>query len=193
MNKVNKTQFKRGFTLVELLMSLAIFTVITTLFISTTLVLMDLNRKAENTRTTLDVLDFVMTSMVKKIRYSHTYGYSNAGGQACMTPDRVINTDTDGLSVSFGSMFSPVPGVRYWLSNSGAIMRSVGANNYTLTPSEIYVEKLCYYLSGKDRGVGDGQPLVTIFVKGYTGNNVRGRAPFSLQTSVSQRSPDLTF
>ena len=171
-------------------MSMAIFIIVTTLFVSGTIVLIDLNRKAEQTRSTLDILDFVVTSMTKKARYG--YGYTHTSTSCVNASDLGLNSSM-GFGVTVDEMsdgdipFLTPHTYTYWLNGEKRLMRSFGGRDYTLTPEDVKVERLCFYLSGELVGNGDGHPLLTVFISGYAGQNTESGTPFNIQTSVSQR------
>src|SRR3989344_8160265 len=68
---------RRGFTLVELIVSMALFTVVVFITTSAFLTLATLSKKASTTRIAMDNLSVAIESMARNIRTGYTYHSSS--------------------------------------------------------------------------------------------------------------------
>ncbi|KKS43584.1 MAG: hypothetical protein UV07_C0031G0003 [Candidatus Azambacteria bacterium GW2011_GWB1_42_17] len=75
-NKMNQ-QTKRGFTLVELIVSMALFIIVVFITTSAFLSVVNLNKKARATRTAIDSLSIAMERMTRMIRTGTDYYCTN--------------------------------------------------------------------------------------------------------------------
>jgi prepilin-type N-terminal cleavage/methylation domain-containing protein len=81
MKKVTKQN--RGFTLLETLVSLGIFTVVATLAISALLVVQSASRRAQATRQLVDNLSFVMEDMSRTVEQGSDYACPDVAAGVC--------------------------------------------------------------------------------------------------------------
>lgn len=188
----------RGFTLIEMLVSTAIFTVVMVIALGALLSMSESDRKAQTIKSVVDNLNFSMDSMTRAMRTGSAYA-CGAGGDCPNGGTQVSFTDSDGKPVAY----------QYSQSASacgnavGCILRSTdgGTTWAAITAPEVAITYLRFYLLGSP--VGDGiQPKFTIAVSGYvqfqgggasscTGLTSSGASTcFSLQTSVTQRIYD---
>jgi prepilin-type N-terminal cleavage/methylation domain-containing protein len=173
----------KGFTLVELMTSLAVFMVIMTIAMGSVLGIFSANRKAQAESAMMNNLNLAMESMAREMRFGQNYHcgtgtYTTA--QSCPSGDTVVSfLSSDGRQMV------------YRLSGS-AIERSSdgGANFVGLTAPEIVIENLKFYVLGATPTPDGTQPKVVITLKGYSGERDTERTDFSLQTVVSQRLLD---
>jgi prepilin-type N-terminal cleavage/methylation domain-containing protein len=191
----------RGFTLVELIVSIGIFSVVMVVALGSLLSISAGERKAETIKSVMNNLNFSIESMSRTIRTSYNYGCSTAGS----------NCTSGGPSLIFTSSESGNPVYTYCLSNGAAlscsptancplgavcsILRSVSTINsgefIPLTAPEVEVSNLTFYVVGAPEGLADNiQPKVTIAVAGLVKVNETQNSSFNLQTTVTQRLYD---
>jgi len=165
-NRMNKA--KGGFTILEMLVAIAIFSVVMTMAMESILNINDAQKKIESFRTVSDNLNFALDAMSREIRTGYSYS--------------LIASDT------FSFTNAKTESVTYQLIG-GQLIRSVGASAFPLTDSKITIDYLDFILSGA--GASDGfQPLVRINVSASSGVKDKERSRINLQTSVSQLTPD---
>jgi len=70
-----------GFTLIEMLVSLSLFTVVITITVGSLLVLINGNRELVSTQSVMDSLSFSLDSMTREIRTGRSYVCVSASGQ----------------------------------------------------------------------------------------------------------------
>ncbi len=210
---------KKGFTLIELMVSVAIFSMVMVVALGALLSISAQERKAETLKTVMTNLDFALDSMSRSIRTGLNYQCNPS------LPIAGVPTATDCPGGSYiiafqavaGSLPSCLPnancivvycrGTGSTCSSSGTtVLRSI--NNgpfYPITTTEIQIANLMFYVKGAPRSEGF-QPKVTISMNGYiplSGNATSeasclapgssGSAQcsaFNIETSVTQRLYD---
>lgn len=173
---VSSAKAERGFTLVEILVSIAIFLVIMTISMGSVVTIMDANRKSGSLKVVMTNLNFALEIMSREIKFGDTYGCSIS---TCSSGDTTINfTSSDGLDTVYRL-------------NSGRIEKSTnaGASFQTITAPEMSIQDLRFYIFGYNTGDGI-QPRVLISVRGFSGTKPSSQSSFFLQTTVSQRILD---
>jgi prepilin-type N-terminal cleavage/methylation domain-containing protein len=184
-----KVKVSRGYTLVELIVSVALFTIIVFISLGSLITVFGSNRRAQSTKTVVDNLNLTLENMVRTIRYGGTYHCSSGG---TITNPQDCSGGSDFLALNF-------QGATYiYKLEGGAIKFSKdnGLNFTNLTsPSETTIEKLKFtvfnttpdeYPSFSDKK----QPYVLINIAGFVGNN-QAKSSFSIQTMASQRDIDI--
>lgn len=183
-------QQSKGFTLVELIVSLSLFTTVVLATVSSLLVVNDASRKAQSMRAVMDNLNFAMETMARSIRTGSLYECEGAsdcaypgtdGGESIsLTPGADTGTDT---RVEFSYR---TDGSRGWIERRRTDELGGTEGWQAITSSEIDIEYLRFYVEGADP-LDSMQPSVTIFVTG-SATAANQTAPFSIQTKVSQRT-----
>lgn len=191
---------RKGFTLVEMLVSVGIFAVVMVIALGGLLAVTESDRKAQTIKTVTNNLGFALESMSRTIRTGIDYSCGTwTQGSDCGvgggSPGTMITlTDVEGQEV--GYRFAECEGV-------GCIQRSLdgGSSWAPITSTEVIIEELEFYLYGSSRS-DDIQPRVTISIRGFV--PVTGAATqrsqcdtegvtcstFDIQTTVTQRLYD---
>ncbi|MES2223364.1 MAG: type II secretion system protein [Patescibacteria group bacterium] len=172
----------KGFTLIEIMVAVSIFTLVMMVAIGAVLSIVSANKKAQAVSSVLTNLNFALEAMVRDLRTG--YDYNCDGGGDCP------NGDGGGV-ISFFSTQSDAP-VEYTIQN-GSIVKSVNSGpRLYLTSPEVNITSLKFYVTGTVKtGSGDYvQPRIIIIINGsYKGFG--NLASFHLQTMVSQRRIDV--
>ena len=176
---------KKGFTLIELMVSVAIFSMVMVVALGALLTISASERKAETLKSVMTNLNFALDSMSRSIRTGINYD----GFTACTPSLPVVGvpTPTDcttgtyaiafqAVTASLGSCVVGSPCVVVYCRGTGntcsssgtSILRSTdgGANFLAITAPEVQVSNLTFYVKGAPRGDGF-QPKVTVTVNGY--------------------------
>ena len=151
----------KGFTIIEMLIAVAIFVVVITISLTSFLNITDVQRKAEAFRSINDNLNFSLETMAREIRTSTNY-----------------NVGTDGTSITVNNAYNE--NVTYRLNNKRVERSSDGINFLAMTAPEIIVTKLLFIKSDLR------QPRITIIINGSSGT-AKTKSYLNLQTTVSQR------
>ena len=177
---------RQGFTLLELIVSVALFTIVVTIATSAYLKLIELNRKARATNDLVSNLSFVTESIGRSIRTGRDYDCGGIGGSANCWP-------TGNSTFSFENEDGDT--VTYLLKSGGVIGMCVGgsctnASASPLTDPRITITSLTFYVDGVGTSGTDAakQPRVIISMSGsITPDTLSAPISFSIQTSATQR------
>jgi prepilin-type N-terminal cleavage/methylation domain-containing protein len=179
---MNNMPKNKGFTLIEIIVSVAIFVIVMTIAIGAVLSAVDANRKAQSINVVINNLNLAVESMVRDLRTGNDYSYpSGCRGQGtCISFE-----DRSGRTIEY--RFIEIAG------NSGYIEKnilSVG-NDYDagrITSEEVLVEEAEFKLEGD--GNNDGPERILVRLKGYAGTG-KTRSDFNIQTVVTSRTLDI--
>ncbi|MDE1988424.1 MAG: type II secretion system protein [Patescibacteria group bacterium] len=170
----------RGFTLVEMLVSIAVLMVVMTVASGSLMSIIDGDNKAQSLKSAINNLNFAIESMAKNIRVGTDY--------SC------VNCSSGDTSISFISSKKKYVTYRFNGGNS-SIERCVGASSYCvdsdiftgMTAKEVKINDLKFYtVKGDKFSNRPGRVLIT--VSGEAGAKEKIKTKFNLQTTVSQRS-----
>lgn len=205
-----------GFTLVEVMISIGLFTVIMVIGIGAILGVNSTHRKTQSMRAVVDNLSFVMDDMARSIRLADSI--------FCTSNIVAPNSALDITSISNGGPYQSCPSggnilafepywnydannpnnqVVYYLQDAdgvGTIFKKPAENQdwgadpfIPITPAEIDIDmnKSGFWVTGTEDEITPVQPKVTIVLVGTVRlGNVASE--FNLQTTVSQRLLDAT-
>jgi prepilin-type N-terminal cleavage/methylation domain-containing protein len=194
---MKKLSSQSGFTLVELLVSLALFTVIVVAAIGSLYTVNDASRRVSAMRTVLDNINFATEAMGRTIRTSHTLvcgGVQNVSGQ----PNCAFSSNASQNSISLITNIDNIPiEYRYQLdgvTGNGLIQKCilqngqiVSAQCVSLTAPEVNITALSFFVDGAATG-DNKQPSVIMMIQGIAKAGVNNTAPFFIQTYLSQRA-----
>lgn len=192
------TTSSKGFTLIEMLVAVAVFSVVMLIAVGSLLTLVDANRKAQAIKSVMNNLNFALESMVRNARVGSNYHCDPTDA----LPDANIDTPRDcasgGLLFAFeasdGDPSDPTDQQVYRFIN-GSIERSddSGATFIRVTAPEVRIEEMSFYVIGAPRGDSplDLQPKMIVTVRGFAGATEKAKTEFSLQAVSSQRVFDI--
>lgn len=198
---------QKGFSLIEVLVSLSIFAIVVTLGVGSMLVLIDANAKAQNTQQVINNVSFMLDSFVRDLRTGYGYYCSatlpNSGG-AMFAADTVDGQDCTGgadgivFTESGGSLTAGLPTSRIGYRRSvdgegrGFIERRLSNQGWSrVTAPDVDITTLEFVVTGTERGTNQISPTVTVFVEGTAGSLSGLNADFAIQTTVTQQTLDL--
>lgn len=186
MKNIN-TKTAKGFTLVEMIVAIGLFTIVLFIASSAFLSVLDTDRKSRATRIAMDNLNLSLEDMARRIKTGTSYycngTVSDIGASDCSSGGSSIAfTEQDGSTRT-----------AYRL-DAGAIKRTRGVGaELSVTAPEITISNLKFIVSGSTiwdpLGRDTTQPYVTILVEGTTAGKVT--TGFTIQTTVSQRAYDI--
>ena len=181
----------RGFTLVEMLIAVTLFTLIATFSLGAVLSIFDANRRTQSTKTVVDNLNLSIENMVRTVRFGDNY-HCDASDLPLDGPDD-CDDNTDGsefLAVQFdgNTIIYRLCGTAIYKSETGNPDCS-GASTGPITSSDTVIQRLRFYVFGTDTS-DTNQPYVIAVIKGYVGNKPTIQSIFSIETLMSQRKLD---
>lgn len=210
-NKYQRHNIQKGFTLVELMVSLSLFVIVVLALVSSLYTVNGASRKVTAMKTVLDNLNFGVESISRTIRTGEVVvcgGTQNGGYVQGGSPTGTYNcpisnpTQAPGTQLLVASTLGTDEFVEYRLGTNpttgttGQIEKRVQdsfgiwGNWVALTAPEIDVQKLSFYVDGADSTDGY-QPGVFMFLQGVaTAPGEQNTAPFSVQTFISQRAAE---
>ncbi|MEK7184740.1 MAG: type II secretion system protein [Patescibacteria group bacterium] len=192
--KNKKINSEKGFTLLEMIISLAIFTIVALVAVGALLKIMDANRKSLALKTAINNLNFTLESMSREMRVGSNYFCdnnihavnSNTGAQGC-----IPSTGGDWM-ITFRTSQSSGTCVLlkgYAFTNSKLYKAESTSCNAPINSTD-YKELISpdIVITGSYVEVSVvSQPWAKFSFTGYTGVKLKDRTEFSLKTMVSQR------
>jgi prepilin-type N-terminal cleavage/methylation domain-containing protein len=167
----HKKNKKRGFTLIEMLVSIAIFTIVVTIVMGTIVTIVDISRKTRTMTEAMSNLNLVMESMTRTLKTSTTiytditnspYGKVTAIDQSGKTIIYSVATNTN--------------------NNKKGILKTVDGVDELITSDDIEIVGYAIQTFPYNE-----QPRVMISLKGRVETAKGIYSEFILQTSVAQR------
>lgn len=213
---MSTSRTQKGFTLVEMIVSLGLFTIVLFITTSAFLAIVSADRKSRVTRVAIDNLNLTLENMARKIKTGTVYycGENATGARDCPL-------GAPSSSFSFNDQTStpsaPVRIIYKLAQGSGAIGGGVGCGNgYSVTQGcilrsdnggttfmlstspEIDITGLNFLVSGSAPwGVAAGQdkkqPTVVIAINGSLGSSATmfsAKSAFKIQTVLTARAYD---
>ena len=175
----------RGYTLLELIVAVGIFSIVMLAATGAYLSLIRLDREARATNDVVNNLSFAVDSMARAIRTGTQYKCNNS----VASPNC---TDIPGGS-SLGFQDSSGRAIVYSLSNN-QLMASVNGVSFPMTDPRVSIDTLSFYV----RGVGTStaalkalEPTVTFVMKGSMTTTSGTTRTFTLQSGATQRYLEL--
>jgi len=180
INKNSKLSIQNpqlGLTLIEILVSLAIFGTTIGIITDITFDMLRAEEVAASNQVALDNGRFILQRIAKAIRVS------------------VIKTPGDDLDSNIIKLDHPRRGiVEYFLSVDDRIVERIGEDPTTdsfLDSSSVIVENLIFHIKGADDGTDDRQPQVSVIMKLKPPDAKQQELPsINIQTTLSQRCLD---
>lgn len=170
---------ERGFTIIEVMVSLAIFTTVMTIAAGSILSIVDANRKSQAVKNIVDNLNFALDDMVRNIRVGSGYSVNGTGNLLNFTSQQGVP-----MTYRFSS----------YMHSLNVIVTAASGPSYQqqLTSNQVVIDDMHFFVLGTTPGAADGQPQVFISLKGHAGfgDKLKYRSDFFLQTSVTQRQLD---
>ncbi len=200
-------QNKRGFSLIEVLVSLSLFAVVMTISVGILLVLIDANARAQNLQTIMTNLSFALDGITREIRTGSDYfcdSYSNLPTSATSTR----NCAAGGAAIAFNeggqSLTGNTPNDSRRIAvrlNNGVLERRLGNGDgdanvnepqdwSALTSPSVVITDLRFNVDGATRGDAIS-PRVTLFLEGYAGTEEDLQGWFNIQTTIVQQLLDI--
>lgn len=188
MERARTSQKVHGFTLVELIVSVGLFSIVIVIAMSAYLSLIALDRKARATNDIMTNLSFVTESMSRSIRTGTNYDCGGIGSVAnCPSGSNYFSfVDENGQTDTY--LLNTTDGTIRTCQNSSTCT----ANGATvLTDPRVTVTNLTFYTQGA--GTGDGiQPRVVFVMSGsITPDTQSSPVSFTIEGGATQRLIDL--
>lgn len=173
---------KRGYTLLEMIVSIGIFSVIMLAATGAYLKLIALDREARSLNELVTNLSFAVDSMARAARTGTDYK-CNKTGTNCTNGTSFRFTDADGRQID------------YELSG-GRITESIDGSAVALTDPRITISALNFIVRGVDGGTPEScgsriQPQVIFTIQGSLATGQGDSVSFSIEGAATERLLDL--
>ncbi len=170
----------RGYTLIELIVSVGLFALVMTLAAGAYLTIIGINRQAQGIASGIDNLSFALETMTRTIRTGTTYGCPVAGTDCSGGPTFSVK-NSSGTTESY-------------TSTGGAITQTIGGVAVSLTDASVTITSLTFYSTGVQSYSTNGdthQARVTILISGTVVSGPGKTLPFSIETGATMRGTDI--
>jgi prepilin-type N-terminal cleavage/methylation domain-containing protein len=174
----------KGYTLVELMVSVGLFAIIMLLASGAYLMMITLNQQAQALSTGIDSLSFAIETMTRNIRTGSNYSCGAFGGDCTSYPGEN----------SFSFVDQSGAQVTYSLSGTSLLQKVGTTNPIELTDSSVTITSLAFYAYGTQPfGSGDTtQSRVTIIISGTVSpGQGKPAQSFVIETGATMRGTDL--
>lgn len=206
-----KKDKKDGYTIIETMISIAVFLIVLMIGMNSLLNASSVHQKSRDQRSVMDNLSFIMEEMSRNIRIGYNFRCVTGAFSPLDVSNDPLSCFSGGRAIVFeyttGTPFDPDLNDQHledqWVYKveagpSGAdfnIYKSTdgGTSFSQLNPDEIKFDQVSgFYVTGAETSINSDfqQPLVTLILVGkITTKGVD--TPFSLETTVSQRIIDV--
>lgn len=177
---------QKGFTLLEMIISIGLFSVIVTTAISIMLQVSNAQIKASNLQTILDNIRFSLELITKEMRTGNSYAVNNTCGtgikfKTSLNEDRAYYLDIPTKTV-----------MRATAAITGADCDGVSDVVQPFTSEDVEIDRLDFQIRGQNLGPDDGQPWIVVNLAGKSKNaKYLLDSSVNLQTTITQRIRDL--
>lgn len=186
---------ERGFTLVEMLVAVALFAIVMTVSVGSLLTLVDANKKAQALKSVMNNLNFALENMSRNIRVGTTY-HCNTSATVPANIDTPNDCPSGGVLIGFeptgGDPNDKSDQIVYRL-NGNRLERSTdgGATFLSVTAEEVRITNLDFFVTGAEISGDTEQPRVVMVIQGVAGPTPALESEFNIQATVSQRLLDI--
>jgi prepilin-type N-terminal cleavage/methylation domain-containing protein len=188
---------QRGFTLIEMMVAVALFSVVMLVTTSSLLSLVEANRKAQALHSVMQNLNIAVDGMIRAARMGTTYHCGQIGSITDPADCTVSGSSFIAFETYGGNPATSADQREYWFAKDadgiGRLYESTdgGATSYPVTAPEVNLQSAVFYVSGST--VQDQtQPKMIVIVKGIAGaSKVKLQTSFTIQATASQRALDL--
>lgn len=202
---IKKTRIckRKAFTLVEMLVSIAVFMIVMTVAVGSLVAIIDSNRKAQAIKNVVNNINFALESISKDMRVGTKY-YCHTGSDSYSQTENTCINGSDGVKYKNGSG----KWVHYRFFDSptgdmGNIQKCIKTDesdacsnddweSLTAPTHNVIITNMKFYVLGAGTtGIatraGWRQPRVIITVEGTAGIKDNIKTTFNIQTTVTQR------
>jgi prepilin-type N-terminal cleavage/methylation domain-containing protein len=182
---------KRGFTLVEIMVALAIFGLVVTMALSSLFTLSESNRKAQVSRQALDNVDLILDDMIREARFGKNFHCDVMTGSL----DKPLDCASGASSFALTRLdTNDIVVYRTLVVNGKTVITKHVIHNGISDPSQIItadgidIALLKFYVKGsKENDAIHSRVFLTMRANLKEGN---ASTTINFQTTISQRSPD---
>ena len=183
----SSSQKNKGFTLVEMMVSVAIFALVLVVVLGAIITIIDTNRKAQALSSVMNNLNFAVESMTRSVKTAvDVRGVGDTGDENSITVvDQFAYQDNDNKA-------SGADTVSYYVKDGVLVKEKEGENEIPLTDPMVNITSFkidpSHYMDKNDE-----HPLITFIISGTIDNVRIGETAFTIHTSVSSRNYEYLY
>ncbi len=170
---------RHGFTLIEMIMSVGVFTIVALIAAGALLAIADANRKAQAFKSVVNNMNFALESVTRNLRTGSEYSSIGFSQGNC------LNDYVNGISFISQEGTS----LSYKLQGTQITRTISGKNPIGITAPEVIVDRFCFLIEGTETG-DDIQPHTLMLVGGFMQEKPKLKSRFDIQTFITQRLLD---
>lgn len=194
-----KIDLRRGFTLVEMMVAIAVFSIVMVVATGALLNVIDANQKAQAIKTAINNVNFALESISKDMRVGTDYSCfvggswvgdcsSNGTGIRYRSPRGYLGTDGK-KGYAYYRYNSTDKSIEECLENTDGKDCSAGLAKFNrITSDDIEIGPMNFYVIGTGVSSPKTQPRMILTLTGTAGKKEKIKTSFDLQTGVSQRA-----
>jgi prepilin-type N-terminal cleavage/methylation domain-containing protein len=183
-----------GFTLVEMMVAIAVFSIVMVTAMSALLNVIDANNKARSIKTAINNISFALEGISKDMRMGTDYACGNniEPNGDCTGGGNVIKYKSPRAILSNGTReyaYYKFEGTKLFecLSNDSVACNYLSGPWTPITSSEVTLTSVKFYIIGAESyDVLTTQPRMVMTVSGEAGTKEKLKTTFDLQTGISQ-------
>lgn len=192
------THSTRGFTLVEMIVSVALFSIVMLVCVGALLALVGANRKVHSLQSVINNLNVTLDGMVRSIRMGSTFDGSGACNGNSGGPKDCTSGGTQFSFQPYGNPIGGQPSIYRLNTSTSRLERSINGGAFVpITSADVTIDSMLFYVVGSTRGCSVNpcdlvQPKVVIVIKGTAPVlNSKAKTTFHVQVTAVQRLLDL--
>ncbi len=183
-----------GFSLVELMVSLTVFSIVVVVALGTLLVLIDVNSKAQALFSSTTNLSFALDAMSREVRTGYDYYCETRTSYFDEAPPSKGATQ-DCVNGNFIAFTRERDGERFAFQKNGDRLEQYDGTNWIPITSDRDVVISNFVIDVEDTAPlsssNNDQPTASIYIDGFMYNGLDSRTEFNIQTRVTQRRIDI--
>jgi prepilin-type N-terminal cleavage/methylation domain-containing protein len=190
MNYLDLKNKKSGFTLVEMMVAIAVFSIVMVTAMSALLNVIDANNKARAIKTAINNVSFALEGISKDMRMGTGYGCIDVTGTT------IPCVPAGNIGIRYKSPRAAEGKYAYYKFKDTAIYECLEREEFDscgttvdfepITSGEVKITKAVFYVLGTNNVLK--QPRMIFTLSGEAGIKDRIATTFDLQTTVSQRT-----
>lgn len=193
MKKMHHTH-EHGFTLVEMIVAIGLFSVVMLVSVGALLALINANRKAHALQSVMNNLNITLDGLVRATRMGSTYHCGGSGTSPPLAAADCSEGDSTFAFEPYGNTSVDQPWIYSFAQDengTGRIYKSEnGQTAVAITAPEVSIEDVKFYVVGTLRG-DSVQPKVVVVIKGTAGLSQSNKTTFHIEATAVQRVLDL--
>ena len=196
-NRIRRNpMYTSGFTLVELMVSLTIFSIVILVCGSTLLILVDVNAKAQALYSSTTNLSFALDSITREIRTGSRYYCDDSIADTASLPNGTRDGEDCGF-IAF-SRGKDNKRVGYRVNSDSVIEQKIESGNWTpMTSKDVLIETFAFNVRHSDpyydatditnSPFDTRQPTIDILIRGSVTNGLKESTDFNIQSRMVSR------